>query len=280
MKNIWIITLLLSIFVLSCKKDNNKTDKQMLATVYDKKLYVSDLDDFIPDGASSEDSIAIIKSKIDLWVRKQLMLNKAELNLSDEQKSIERIVEDYRGSLLIEKYKQEFLKQKLDTVINENEIQEFYTIHPADFRLNRELVKASFYKVPKSFDEINRFRQLYFSNNEQLDEYCIEKSITNQNFGNRWIPFSEISSLLPTQITKPEVILKSNKDLRSQDEFFYYFVKIKEYKLKGEVKPLELIKPQIKIVLINKRKTELIKHLENNVYQNAIEQGNLKIYEE
>ena len=56
-------------------------------------------------------SISIIKNKIDLWVRKQTILKRAELNLTDEQKDIDDIVEDYRASLLIELFAEIFLQR-------------------------------------------------------------------------------------------------------------------------------------------------------------------------
>ena len=78
--------LLFMVFVIilfSCKKEETKTK---LAQVNDKFLYLEDVAGLLPDDVTGEDSIIIIKNKIDLWVRKQSILKRAELNLSDEQK--------------------------------------------------------------------------------------------------------------------------------------------------------------------------------------------------
>ena len=49
---------------------------------------------------------------IEKWVRNQLLLNKAEINLTDEEKNVELQIENYRSSLLIYAYQQSYLRQK------------------------------------------------------------------------------------------------------------------------------------------------------------------------
>ena len=276
-----ILILISVLLFFSCNKTDDEINKKPVAKVFDKVLYAEDLQGTVQDGISPEDSVVIIKRKIEIWVRKQLMLNKAELNLSNEQKAINQIVEDYRASLLIDKYKQEFLKQKLDTVITDSETEAYYTSYPESFKNDREIVKAVYYKIPKDSEYLGAFRRLFFSAGDSLEliEFMKNNKLFYQDFNNGWVPFSEILSMFPTKISKPELILKTTKKLQSKDNLFFYFVDIKSYKLIGDAKPIELVKPQIKVILYNKRKTELINELENNIYQNAVEQGNIEMIE-
>lgn len=279
---IYPILIILS-FTFSC--NNNKEDKrEALARVFESKLYAEDFNNMIPNSLSPEDSVTFVRNKIDMWVRKQIMLNKAEINLSDKQKDINKIVEDYRASLLIDRYKQEFLKEKLDTTITDSEIEKYFKEYYESFKLNRAVIKALFFKISKKSNENNNFKRLFYSYKEdsknKIIEFSKSKSIIYKDLSKEWVPFSKISSLLPSKISNPDAILKSNKKLQTQDENYYYYAIIDNYKLTGDVSPLNLVKNQIKTILINKRKTELIKELENNIYQNAIKHGNIEFFDE
>ena len=53
-----------------------------------------------------------------------------------------------------------------------------------------------------------------------------------------------------------------------------------DYLLKGETIPIELAKDRIKIILLNKRKTNILNDLEKKIYQNDVKNGNIKIFVE
>lgn len=276
---IFIILLLTLIFLISCKKEDKKTK---LAQVHNKFLYLEDVAGLIPNKVTSEDSITIIKSKIDLWIRKQSILKRAELNLSDEQKDIEEIVEDYRASLLIEKYKQEYLKHKIDTVINETEIESYYTDYPESFKLNEEIVKPIFFKFSINDNNINVFRQYFNTESKEAKEKMIETAKESaekfDDFQNSWVEVSVLSNLLPNDIKNAEAFLKVSKRLETRDKNHCYFVYFQEYLLKGKTIPIELAKDRIKIILLNKRKTNILNDLEKKIYQSDIKNGNIKIF--
>ncbi|MCD4791782.1 MAG: hypothetical protein K8R54_01015 [Bacteroidales bacterium] len=277
----FIILLLILLFVFSCKNEEKKTK---LAQVHNKFLYLEDIADLIPDEVSSEDSIIIIKNKIDLWVRKQTILKRAKLNLSDEQKDIEDIVEDYRASLLIEKYKQQYLKQEIDTVIKESDIESYYNNYPESFKLSEEIVKPLFFKFSINNNKITKFKQYFNTENEEAKERMIEIAKESaekfDDFQNVWIYMSVLSDLLPNDINNAEAFLKVSKRLETRDKDYYYFVRFQEYLLTGETIPIELAKDRIKIILLNKRKTNILNDLEKKIYQSDVKNGNIKIFVE
>jgi hypothetical protein len=282
MKKLIIIALSLAVTFISCNKNSKPNEGIIIAEAYGNKLYLSDLNDLFGNVNSKEDSIAIINNQIDIWVKKQVFLRQAEINLDNSQKDVDAIVEDYKASLLIERYKEEFLKQKLDTVVTDFEIKQYYKGFQESFRLNKTIVKADFLKFPTSYSDISNFRRSFFS--EEDDEYenafklAEKNAVKIENFDKKWVSFSEISSLLPTKISSPEVILKSAKKIQTQDNDFYYFVRIYDYRLTDEYEPIENVKEQISIIIMNKRKVELLGELEKVIYDKALDKGNIKIY--
>lgn len=283
MKKFKFFLIIIVIFAAACNKNYNNSDKKPIATAFDKKLYIEDIMFSIPDDISPEDSVMIVKDKIELWIKKQVMLNIAEINLSQKQKNVENIVQDYKASLLIDRYKQEFLKQKLDTIVSPNEIQDYYQTYKESFKLNREILIADFYKFSVNASGVADFRQLFYSDKSdskaKMKEFIKKNNANYQDFDGKWIAFSEISSLLPTKISNPELILKSTNKIQTQDNEFYYFVKIIDYRLKGQFEPAENVSEQIKLVIVNKRKVDIINELESVIYQNALEKGSVKIVE-
>lgn len=284
MKKFNFFLIILIVFAAACSKNSDNSDKSPIATAFDKKLYIEDIMFSIPDDISAEDSILIVKDKIELWIKKQAMLNIAEINLSSKQKDVENIVQDYKASLLIDRYKQEFLKQKLDTIVSPLEIQDYYQTYKESFKLNREIVKADFYKLSVNQNQISDFKQLFYSDKsdskKKMKDFVSKANANFQDFNGNWVAFTEISSLLPTTISNPELILKSTDKIQTQDNQFYYFVKIIDYRLKDSYEPLENVSEQIKLVIINKRKVDLVNELESVIYQNAKENGNVKILED
>ena len=111
-------------------------------------------------------------------IKKQLLLQKAELNLTEEQKDVHNQIEEYRSSLLIFKYEQSLILQKLDTVITQTEIEEYYNENPSNFILDINLIKALYIKLPRKAPNVEALRQLYSSEKEddiqQLESYCYQ----------------------------------------------------------------------------------------------------------
>ncbi len=277
-----ISLLLLIVFAFSCKKSNNEIADKPLAKVYNKYLYESDLEGLFNSNVTKEDSVIIARNFINDWVKKQLLLEKAEQNLNEESKDIEKEIEDYRSSLLIFRYKQELINQKLDTIITDEEIEEYYNEYSGNFILNHNIVKALYLKISKEAPEIDKVRWWYKStspdNISRLEDYCYQYATKFDDFENRWIPFNNLLLEIPTNIEDQERYLKYYKHIETEDDLYYYFVKINEHSLKSTIQPLEYAQAKIKSILLNKRKFTFIDELENSVYNEALNHNEFIIY--
>jgi len=222
-----------------------KTD-QPVARAYGKYLYISDLIEIIPEGTSSQDSSIIARNFIDTWVRTQLMLTKAEEALTDEQKNVNKKIEEYRSSLLIYSYRQKLLLQKMDTLISKEEVNDYYENNIDNFILANEIVKAVFVKVPLAAPNISNLRNWIRSGTvddlDKLEKYSIIYAEKFDTFNNSWIYFNKLMEQVPLSIGQPDRFLRYNKNIETSDTLFHYFVHISDHKSEGEVMPLELIR--------------------------------------
>lgn len=261
--------------------ETEKTD-QPVARAYGKFLYKSDLLEIIPEGTVSQDSAIIARNYIDTWVRTQLMLNKAEEALTDDQKNVNKKIEEYRSSLLIYSYRQKLLLQKMDTLITEDEIIDYYENNIDNFILANEIVKAVFVKVPLTAPNISDLRNWIRSGTvdglDKLEKYSIIYADKFDTFNNSWIYFKTLMKQVPLTIRQPDRYLRYNKNIETSDSRFHYFVHISDHKSEGEVMPLELIRNDIKSILLNKRKIWFYNDLEKKVYNEGANRNLFEIY--
>ena len=135
-----------------CKRHGTK-DNIPLAKVGNTYLYQTDLEGLIPRGTRANDSILISRSYINKWVQTQLLLQEAQNNLPPDKLDFGKQLEEYRNSLIIYHYETEYVKQHLDTVISDNDINEYYQGHLKDFQLKQNIVKVIYAVVNKKDDK-------------------------------------------------------------------------------------------------------------------------------
>lgn len=276
-----ILLIVIIFFTFSCK-NKSVVEEKPLARVHNKFLYKSEMKSLFNSTISKEDSIVVARNYINDWIKKQLLVQKAELNLNEESKDIEKQIEDYRSSLLIFKYKQELIKQKLDTVITSEEIENYYNEYSGNFVLNFNIVKALYLKISKEAPEIDKIKRWYKSTDAEdlsrLEDYCYQYATKYDDFNNSWIPFNNLLIEIPTNIDDQERYLKYNTYIETENDLYYYFVKINEFSLKSTIQPLEYAKSKIKSILLNKRKFTFLEELENSVYNDALNHNEFVIY--
>ena len=94
------------------------------------KLFKTDFIDVLPKNIHKIDSQVLAKSYIQDWAINKLLLEKAKNNSSSQTMSqINDLVKGYKESLLINNYKEQIVKQKLDTIVTEKELEEYYLLN-------------------------------------------------------------------------------------------------------------------------------------------------------
>jgi hypothetical protein len=275
-----ILTIAVLLFAGACKKTHK--DDIKLATVGSNDLYLSDLNGLFKKGLTAPDSIALAKSYIDKWIRKQLLIQRAELNLTDDDKDVEKEIEEYRSSLLIYRYEQSLVEQKLDSVVKDPEIEQYYQQNESNFVLSDALVKAVLIKIPLNAPHIEKVQSWYKSDKAEdiaaLESYCYQYAKTYDVFNDDWVYLGQLTQFVPIVIGDKNEFLKSTKCIETKDSVFRYFVNIKEYKLIGSTASLKLVKADIKTIILNKRKMMFINGLEDEIYNDALSKKTFKIY--
>ncbi len=252
-------------------------DNIPIARVYNQYLYLSDLSGLINDGMAPRDSIDLVNNYINSWVNKKVIHHKAQQFLPDDRVDIEKQVKDYEESLFVHTYERELIRQKLDTLITEQQINRYYNEFQNNFHLNSDMLKASYLMIdslaPKQepLEEWLRNRQ---EHKEELLDYCYQYS---QYFSieAQWMVWQDFRQKFPIgqEFPPPKGFYKNHK---GKDRFY---VLIEETTSRGKLQPIDLVKEDIIKILVNKRKIEFVKEIHRKAYIEARDRSSFEIFE-
>ena len=254
-----------------------------VASVGEKVLYRSKVEEILPKGISKEDSISMSDNYIDKWVKQELLIQKADENLSAEQKDLRKELEEYRNSLIIYKYKNELIRQRMDTVVTDQQIEEFYNNNPGNFNLNNSIVKATFVMIPGDLADPDLVKSLIADTSpegiDELRDYCGQYAKKVNISADEWISFQMLEKNFPEKVEDPETFLTRNKLYEMNDSNYYYIVSIHDFKLSNDLAPIEFVRENIKNLILNQRKIKFLKEIEENIYTEGVRKKKFRIYE-
>ena len=279
-----LIKFLLVCLVLlgfSCSEDiQTNNGNFLLARVYNKSLYIKDLEGMFPPGTSAYDSSLITNAYTQRWVRDAVLLYEAENNLPKDL-NIDRLVRDYRSSLVRNNYEQVLLEQLMETEISKEELANFYDKNKIQYQLDNPIVKANVVVVPKIISVKDSLKYLWENatdiNLARLKNICEEYELAHILDGSKWNEWENLAIYLPRNISFEEFSRKG-KDFSIQDGEFDVWVKILDSKKPQEIPPIEYVEEQLKRMLLLSRKTKLLEEKKEDMFDIAKRKGQIEIF--
>lgn len=279
-----LLGFFLFIHLMACKPSLNGPDDVVLARVKDKYFTYSDIKSYIAPGTNPADSLQMVQGFVNAWVRNEILVQHAENNLPDSLKDFSKQMNEYRNSLLLFHFKKLYVSQELDTVISENEIEEYYQQHLTDFELKENIVQFSFIQMDENSKKLDKARSLFRNLGDskilklEVEKFCLENGIDFYTDDEKWIRFADLLVKIPINTYNETVFLRNNRFIELKDSPNVYFVYIKDYKIKEEISPIEFQHQNIEKIIINKRKLLLVEQMENALFEKALKQKNFEIY--
>ncbi|MCB0667559.1 MAG: peptidyl-prolyl cis-trans isomerase [Saprospiraceae bacterium] len=276
-----VLWLLLSWALLSCEFAPGDEDP-MMAQVFDKKLFASEVNSVVPETMDSTDRILARNAYVDRWIKENVMLHEAEKNIPADLQ-IDKLVKDYQASLIMLQYEKSVVESLLDTVISDAELEAYYDANKSQYQLESTIVRCHLIKFPRSLDDKtlkkidsswkgnkdSDFRDLVSLSTTFAETYYLSDSI--------WYKLDVISQEMPKGSISLNAI-RNNKVFQLTNDDYYYFLKILDVKDKTEIAPLAFIQEQASRVILHKRKIALLEKLREDLYQRAVSRNNIKIF--
>lgn len=275
--------LLSFILLQSCDYFTIKKDtRQPVARVNDTYLYKDELTAVFSKEITKQDSILLVNNYINNWIKQQLLLSKAQLNLENKKGEFEDLVKQYREDLFINSYKEAVVKQYLETNITEDDVDQFYLNNNEIFKLNEELIKVKFIKIGKDVLNKNELIRLFKSTSKadfmrlQKKEIFFKSHHLNDSI---WIKYSDLINEVPIFKTEDkQQLLKKDNFIQKEDSLSLYLVAIKQVLQSNEIAPKSYIKPTIKQMILHQRKLLLLRNIEETLIKDATKKQQFEIY--
>ncbi|MES2762198.1 MAG: hypothetical protein V4677_08325 [Bacteroidota bacterium] len=269
----------------ACTKstDNHLEDKgKEIAKVNTSVLYTSDLEHVSQNGLSRSDSTAFIQTYINRWAYNEIFYQQAVNYLTEEEQDITKELEAYKKELIAYKFQTKLINEKLDTNVTPAQIEEYYNNNSQNFLLKNNIVKVLYVKTPGNIPNIDKLKKLCRSSNEKdaelLKSMCIQYANNYFMNDNTWLMFDDLKKEMTQLKEVPEYDIKNGKIFEFTDATSYYFLKIIEVKSKNTLSPLNFEKTNIKNMLINERKQQLITSIKKDFFDKAKTNKELEIY--
>lgn len=274
--------LVLTVWIIACTPTGNSGSGDVLVRVYDKYLYASDLEGIIPPGASTRDSLTVVRTFVRNWVDRELIVKKARENLPEDLKDFSDRIEQYRNSLIIFEYEKMLVRQELDTNISFEAMQEYYQWNKRNFILKEDIMNLQYLMLHADSPAISKFRQFIKSDvPEEKDSLALYSSKYAESFNimeELWLDMEEVSDILPLESYSFSQFKANRRYLELRDSVYIYMIYVRDYKPADSVSPMQFVENEIQKIILNRRKNDLIKNMRQTVLQDAIEHNQVEIY--
>ncbi len=257
---------------------NAKEGDLLLAKAYNKSLYLSELENVVPPGTSPDDSVLLVKAYVQRWLREQLLMYEAERNIPKDL-NIDKLVRDYRASLVRFNFEEQIVAEQMDSTISEKELRIFYEENKDQFQLESTILKCQLIVIPYKAPH-NEFNRLWYSKNpadeNRLRQLCKQWAKEALLDTDKWYRLEEISALLPYGTLTSENVAPRREGTLSDGEFRYYY-RILELVRGKETAPFEFARDRARAIILHKRKQDLIERWKEELYQQELRRQNIWI---
>nr|WP_299175759.1 peptidyl-prolyl cis-trans isomerase [uncultured Allomuricauda sp.] len=276
--------MIILLFLGSCSSIfREKAEKEPLARVGDSYLYKEDVASLIRDDMSAQDSALFVTNYINNWASVQLLLSKSKINLSEEElAAFDRLVEDYRAELYTRAYVEALVLQAQDTAVTTSQLRSYYEREKDNFKLNEKLVQLRFVTLPSQFLDkdqvITKMKDWEESDKNYLDSIAVQFKKIHFN-DSIWVSASRVIEEIPALTSLNEAnYLKKSQFFELEDSLGVYLGRVKEVLEVNDIAPFEYISPDIKQLILNRRRLDYVKRLKTEIIDEATQKNEFEVY--
>lgn len=283
--NKFVCIISAALLVCSCTLYESITKGEKVAQIGRAALYKTDLEKVIPKGIGEADSTMLARQYIDSWAIRQLMLQKAQEQLPKEEKDVAQLLEDYRVQLLVFRYENKFLEDRLDTLVSIQEREEYYGSRSQNFVGPNGVFKGRMIKMQNSSPNLKKMKELAKGRDiedlEALEQLAYNSAYKYSNYNNNWVDLNMVAKDAGVPLAELQKVLSQGKPVAEiKDSVYTNVFQVLEFVKPGEVTPFEYNSEKIKEIIISRRKQELLSKLQKDILQDALNNNKLKIIED
>lgn len=280
---IFILTTVFAAAVSSCEFISNLIGGEAVARLGKHVLYRTEVEEFVPKGLSAEDSTALAQQYINAWAKENMFSDVAQAQLSKSELDVSRELEDYRRSLLRYRYEQRYINERLDTLVREDDIREYYDTHKELFVLDVPIIKARYMDIMAKSPSLEKLKKMMSAQSydelAKADSIAYSAALRYEDLSDTWIDAVsyakkyELDYAAFASQLKPQSFVKID-DGSGNEKYVYVCQLIKV----GSIAPEDYCKDRIRDIILSGRKHVLLTTLERELLDDALDHEKLIIY--
>ena len=277
--NKFFYILLFLFTAIGCSNLSSNRTNDLIARAGEDFLYGNDL----PNFNSEEDSIRKFMNFVESWAKEKVLYDLSLVNLSQSKKNeIDELVNNYKVDLYINSYKDLIVNTRIDSIVSISQIDSFYEQNNTNFKLNENLVKYRYIKVPNDNINISRIRRSIVRINEEdrsfLDSLSFQFADLKLNDSIWFTERDVISSIQFINQQNKSRYLTKNKLFTIEDSQYINFFIVKDILKSGNIPPISYLYERIKSTIINQRKLQLLQSLNKEILNDALKSRKYEVF--
>lgn len=233
-----------------------------------------------PEDATADDSLLIQQAFVRRWSREAALQSEAELNLPTDI-NIDRLVRDYRASLVSSHYEEVLISMRLDSSISREELEAYYESSKGQYLLEKPIVRCLFIRVPYPTPEEETLQQLWnngkITDTTALADYCERLSEVALLTTDDWYSLDDIAAQLP-EGTLTAANVNSKREFSQQDGSNRYYFRLLEMKPRLEIAPLSYVEEQARKVILHGRKAKVLDEAREEIFERDLKNKDIEIF--
>ena len=275
----WAATAVL-IFAACRQPEVDDPGDPVLAKVHQRELRLSEMEGMFPDNASAADSAVIIEAFANRWARDAVLLWESEQNAPSDL-NLDRLVRDYRASLVRSSYEEALVSTKLDSSITDAELRDFYAATREEYQLETPIVRCLFLRVPYPTPEEESLQTLW-NNGKPEDTVALrnyarkyaEVFLLDQS---EWYGLQQIASQLPEGTLTGDNV-ESKREFTQLDGTNRYYFRLFELKQTTEIAPLSYVEDQVRRAILHVRKRAVLEDTREEIFERELRRDNIQFF--
>ena len=253
----YVAFILIALVVCSCSRKEEPAVPRKYAVCFGgDTLFESELIHAISPFCDSKDSAKLVDDYIDDWLTERIMYKEAEKLLIDTAAVVKKIMQ-YRRQLYTYEYCEKYVYSNVNMNVTEKEIEDYYDSHLNDYIISTTYIKAHYMtispKITRYYEIYEKLRKSDLDSEQELGDYC-DSPDKQIYFVKDWVELNDFLKLIDYSGVLEPYELKYKNTLDYIRDTLHYLVKIDDYIIPGDLLPLELAKPKIIQIIMNKRR--------------------------
>jgi hypothetical protein len=179
----------------------------------------------------------------------------------------------------------------MSQIVEDSVVVAYYEAHKSRFILRETILRGVLLVVPNGAPNLEKLKGKLKGGNgkgqteideevlEVLEKYAYQYASGYELFLDEWKTASQVLLRMPFQEDNLHNLLKKQCQVSMQDSLNTYVLQVSEMYVRGEQMPLDYARAEIEKIILSQRQVGFIQQKREELYNKALEQGKLKLYE-